>query len=333
MNMSIKKLIRRISAGSLAAAAVVAVFVPLNMGGCGGTDLTNGIGGAVGGSLTHNPSPSPAVSTGGGSPLDIGNITNVGSFTNFGSGRVDYLQLAQGGFEMFQGSTLGENQERALGQEVALSATGRWNVVNDDALNNYVQMVAQTLADSTPQGGEPVAFVLDTNVPNAFSGPTGYIMVTRGLLAQLRDESELAGVMGHELGHIIKHHGLNSAKQAMITGGALKAGTSSLSRNALVGMGAPLADQIITSGYSQAQENEADKIAVGLSAAAGYDPQGYVRALQRLQPLQKGGNQAFSTHPDIADRINSVSREIAARKFAGGQTNQQRYQTIVLKQR
>lgn len=308
------KQVKALAAGSMATAAVVAVLAPLNMGGCGGGDIGASLGGAVG-----------SIASGGKGALGGGGVS-TGELITRGVGV---------GKNILEALSLNEDDERAMGQSVALEATSRYGVTNDRELTKYVTLVAQTLADGTTKGGRPVVAVLNTSDVNAYSGPSGYIMITRGLLDQLQDESELAGVLAHEMGHVIEQHGFKLVRDDKLGQAVVGAATINQRETALLGFGKNLAGNVLGSPYNQGQENEADADAVRIMAAAGYDPQGYVRALQRLAALQTSGgaNRAFSTHPALADRIRSVSNQIQRENLAGGQTNQPRYAATVIRGR
>jgi len=287
---------------------VATSLASLNMGGC--SDAGKAI--------------SDAASTVGGS-------ASVLSTGGHGGGSADTVQRAltgvQGAGQALHGLNLSDEEERALGECVALQGADRYGVVHDDALNRYVTMVAQTITDATAGGGKPVAFVLASNDINAYSGPTGYVMITRGLLNQLQDESELAGVLAHEMGHVVERHGLQTVSASEQAAGFQKIGEAAAGRQAgLVGLGAGLVKNVFGVPYSQGQESQADTDAVRFMVAAGYDPEGYIRALQRLQSVGAGRREVLSTHPNIGDRINSVRGEIGRLGARGGATNQARFQ-------
>jgi predicted Zn-dependent protease len=221
--------------------------------------------------------------------------------------------------------SLDEREERAMGQAVALEATARDPVLKDEAVNRYVLMVGQAVADSAPSGGSPVVIVLDTQKVNAYAAPSGYVMITRGLLTKLGDESELAGVLAHEIGHVAEQHGLKNVKDSALANVAIDATAMAARKRQLGDVFKQVVGPFLDSAYSQGQEKQADVDAVRLTAAAGYDPQGYVRALQRLQAEQGRGGGALSTHPDIRSRIATVSAQIRDENLTGGQRNRERF--------
>lgn len=293
---------RRAAAWSVAAVAVLGTAgMVLHLGGCGSGkgvgDVMKGMGAVAGGV--------------------------VGGRTG---------QLIQGGSagvgQIAEGVSLSESDERGLGECVALQAVENYRIVDDDNLSRYMTMVAQTISDAGPVSGRPVAFVLDTDEVNAFSGPTGYIMITRGLLVRLSDESELAGVIAHETGHVVERHGLAAVRTSKVWQGLVTAGSAAAGRNEqLVGVGAEVANFTLRSSYNQGQENEADVDAVRYMVGAGYDPQGYVRALQKAESGSGGG--FGKSHPATGDRIRNVQSEIARAGGQGGATNADRFQSYV----
>jgi predicted Zn-dependent protease len=233
---------------------------------------------------------------------------------------VDIGAVVQGGTKMFQSQTLSEKDEDSIGQSVAVQATNRWRVYSDDNLNRYCTLVARVIAASSGQSQiKPNVAVLDTTEVNAFSGPHGYIFITRGALTRMHDESELAGVLAHEFGHLAKHHGLNAVRSSGFMDGFLTAAKGSSDQVRAFGNVADGAGEaVINTGFSQPQEEEADKAGVGYLIAAGYDPNGFLHFLQRIQQEQGAGGKPFGTHPGIGDRIKKVSDQIA-KSGVGGQ--------------
>ncbi|HXE54220.1 MAG TPA: M48 family metalloprotease [Tepidisphaeraceae bacterium] len=229
----------------------------------------------------------------------------------------------------FKAASLDQRHERAIGESVSLALTNQYGVVTDEQLARYVVLVGQTVASRTPRADQPWVFgVLATDDVNAFSGPGGYVWITRGAIRQMQDESELAGVLGHEIGHVVKGHGLAAAKQAGLADAAVTAVQSENDMSQFNGLSDKVADVIIKQGFSQPQEFEADQMSVQFTAAAGYDPDGFLRFLQRIRQQQKaGGSNLFSTHPGLDERIKRVADEISAAGTGGhGQTLKERFE-------
>ena len=208
--------------------------------------------------------------------------------------------------------TLDEHSEPDLGESVGVSLTNSYPSPQIDPWTKYVAFVGMTVASTSPDQNIRYVFgVLNTNEVNACSGPGGYIFVTRGALKNMKDEAELAGVLAHEMAHILNHDGLSKARGAaqqklLGDGMSFNKATAKFSKLADVGVTAILANP-----YSQGQETDADKKAVHLMSAAGYTPTSYLNFIQRLATLQANGGGAFSTHPNAADRATAISQEIS----------------------
>ena len=257
---------------------------------------------------------------------------NVGGGCSGGHG-VDIGALVQGGTKFAQASSLNEKDEDSIGQSVAVQATNRWKVYADPELNKYVTRVGRTVGAASPAAKLKLYFaVLDTSDVNAFSGPHGYVFITRGALSRMRDESELAGVLGHEIGHIVKKHGLDAVIKAGQEQGLLTMAKGANKHIAAFGKTADtVGDAAINVGFSEPQEEEADAEGVKYVIAAGYDPNGFLHFLQRIKQEQGGGGKPFGTHPGVEDRLKKVSDQIA-KAHAGGQgaTLANRFQQFVV---
>jgi beta-barrel assembly-enhancing protease len=221
--------------------------------------------------------------------------------------------------------TLGPAQENAIGEAVGVAITNRFPLVPNDDLQKYVILVGLNVANASSNPGAPWIFgVIDSPDINAFSGPNGYVFITRGALRQMKDEAELAGVLAHEIGHVCAHDGLEQVKAAELRGAGqdfMKAGGSQTQQ--FSGVADMAVDGITKQAYSQPQELGADGAAVQIMSAAGYDPTSYLRFLQRMQGIS-GGGAVLSTHPNIGARIQRVNQEMA-RARRGGATLADRF--------
>lgn len=222
--------------------------------------------------------------------------------------------------------TIGEAQETAIGESVAIAITNRYPLVPNDELQKYVMLVGLNVASvSANPTIEWIFGVIDSPDINAFSGPNGYVFITRGALRQMRDEAELAGVLAHEVGHVIAHDGLEQVKAAEQRGALqdlMKAGGSDTQQfSAIADLGV---DVVTKQAYSQPQELRSDAAAVQLMASAGYDPASYLRFLQRMQGMTSGG-AVLSTHPNIGARIQTVNQAMSRLTRRGGATLPDRF--------
>jgi predicted Zn-dependent protease len=261
-----------------------------------------------------------AAGCGANSPLSAENLGNaIGGPTG---------SLIKAGGHEANALALSEKDEDAMGQSVGVACTSTYGVYNNDQVLTYVTLVGLTVANSSPNpGGNYVFGVLDTEEINAFSGPNGYIFVTRGALEHMQDEAELAGVLAHEVGHVCHHDGLKQVKAAE-QNAALAQGMQASSATAQFAQFTNSAvDAITKTGYTQPQEFSADDEGVKIMTAAGYDPHSYLNFLKRLAALQAStGGSIMSTHPAIGLRVNKVSAEIVQMNNPGGATLADRFQ-------
>jgi len=218
-------------------------------------------------------------------------------------------------------------QEAALGKKEHPKIIAQYGgVYGDPELADYVARVGRkVLAKSDTPDRNFTFTVLDTPVVNAFALPGGYVYITRGLLALANSEAELAGVLGHEIGHVSARHSAkryNKSVWASLGAGLLGAVAGSSEVQDLANLGSSL----YLSSYSRKQEYQADTLGVRYLASAGYDPfaqAAFLAKLERSTLLERrlgggsggGGGGFFATHPRSADR---VSRAVEAARKAGG---------------
>jgi predicted Zn-dependent protease len=169
--------------------------------------------------------------------------------------------------------------------------------------------------------------VLNNSVPNAWALPGGKIAINRGLLTELKSESELAAVLGHEVVHAAARHSAQQMSRGMLTQGLVVAttvATNDSSYRDLAAMGAGLAGQLALSKYGRSAELESDRFGMRYMRDAGYDPQGAVTLQETFVRLSEGRDQdwisgLFASHPPSVERVNE-NRQRANRWAAGGIT-------------
>jgi predicted Zn-dependent protease len=249
------------------------------------------------------------------------NTDTIGNFVGGNNGQ--YIKATG---KLAASVSITPQDEDAMGQSVGVQLTSTYGIYNDPQAEKYVTLVGLTVASSsTNPTGNYVFGILDTPEVNAFSGPNGYVFITRGALAQMRDEAELAGVLGHEIAHVCHHDGRHLVETEERNGAIqdlLATNNAAQQFSALTDAGI---DAITKTGYSQPQEFAADKDGVVFMTAAGYDPNSYLHFLQRILQEQSGGGQVFSTHPDVIDRLKKVSDQINGMNHTGGATLPDRY--------
>ncbi|MHB1085800.1 MAG: M48 family metalloprotease [Thiobacillus sp.] len=227
--------------------------------------------------------------------------------------KVDAGQL---GFALFGDYSIEE--ENRIGKQISGNLLGAVQLVRDDTLQRYVNLVGNWVA--LQSGRKDVTWhfgVLDTEDINAFAAPGGYIFVTRGLYRLLNNEAELAGVLGHEIAHVTKKHHLKVLKQSSLIS-ALGQAASSKAQGSdpmvqnLIGNGA----EIMARGLDKNAEFEADRVGIVFAARAGYDPWGLPTVLQDMAALPAKDNRTsllYKTHPHPADRLAALGDAVEGR--------------------
>ncbi|MEM9019006.1 MAG: M48 family metallopeptidase [Planctomycetota bacterium] len=159
--------------------------------------------------------------------------------------------------------------------------------------------------------------VLDSSVINAFALPGGKVFMSRGLMEKMTNEAQLAGVLGHEIGHVTRRHGNQRISQAMliqfgVVGLAVAGSLSDSEWAQMIGLGAAAGGQLYLLKYTRDQETEADFYGVQYMAAAGYNPVGQVQVMEILREASggQGGPEWLSTHPAPDTRISDLQRLI-----------------------
>jgi predicted Zn-dependent protease len=207
-----------------------------------------------------------------------------------------------------QMSLLSEAEELAIGAQQDVEIRREMGVYNDPELQRYVSDIGQELARKSHRPNLPWSFtVVDNAAINAFALPGGYVYVTRGILAYLDDESELAGVLGHEIGHVTARHAAQAYTRQAQAGIALAIlGIFVPSTQAFSDLGATGLSVLFLRNGREA-EIEADRLGVEYGSGAGYDPAGVPRFLSTLARVdamsERGVPNWLSTHPDPGSRV------------------------------
>ena len=217
---------------------------------------------------------------------------------------------------------LSVENEKKLGADNARQVEMTMGLINRPrATVEYVQTIGKRLSSFSPYQAVDYQFhIANSKVPNAFALPGGYVYVTRGLLILVNSEDELAGVIGHEVGHVAARHAVERLTRAApigivtgITAAAVSIASPTLA-TVISGSG-NLLNAAILAPYSRNQENEADKIGQELAARAGWDPEGITNFLKTLEREAKqhedneNGTSIFATHPATPKRIQMTSRQ------------------------
>ena len=210
---------------------------------------------------------------------------------------------------------MSEDQEISIGREMNPEILKEYGDYPADQLQNYVANVGKRLANASDRTDLFFHFrVVNSPEVNAFALPGGYVYVTRGLLAYVNSESELAGVLGHEIGHVTARHAVRQYTKAASYN--LATGIASIFVPGVNNFGqiADIAFVAITSGYSRDYEREADRLGVKYALKAGYDPKAVSNFLHTLDLLdkvkgQKTYHSLFATHPKTEERVALAESE------------------------
>ncbi len=227
------------------------------------------------------------------------------------------------------------SEEIRFGREVAARLIGRYGLNNNDQLIKYVNLVGHTLAANSNRPELKYYFaVLNTSEINAYAAPGGYIFVTKGAIDKMQDESELAGVIAHEMGHVngkhvVKELDIKAAEGSAVSGLArLIGGGTESARLAFSKAVDKAMDTLFKTGYKREDEIQADKGSVMLCAVAGYDPTGLIRYFERIGASKGKTTEVLDkTHPAYETRIVLLKDTLTEAGIdpAGLQTHKERF--------
>ena len=223
------------------------------------------------------------------------------------------LKKAQDSKQKIDDLTISDAEERQIGEEVSTKVRARFGVVQDPAIHKYVTLLGTTLAKESERPNLNWTFVvLDTDGVNAFASPGGIVHVTRGALALAKNEAELAGVLGHEIGHVAHKHTVNAIKKS----NAVKMGTDAAGRSSFLSSYANKAyEMILENNFDRGDELDADKVGVELAGKAGYKAASLGDFLERLDDRNKNQaerNGLFASHPETKERIDKIRKQAAS---------------------
>jgi beta-barrel assembly-enhancing protease len=247
------------------------------------------------------------------------------------------LGVVAGGAAVAGACGITTQQEVEMGRQYAAEINRQLPIVNDAAVNRYINDLGRSIARHGPRRIGYQFFVVNAEQINAFAVPGGYIYVNRGLVEQTRNMSELAGVLAHEIAHVEHRHGIDQMERMQtanigltalyVLTGRTPTGLDEAAVNVLGGL--------YFARHSREAENEADREAVGLLVRSGIDPNGLTSffnvllAEQRRSPTRV--EQWFSTHPLTTDRVaqtQAVIRQVPAAQLRGLRQDAQDYQAM-----
>lgn len=223
-----------------------------------------------------------------------------------------------------------EAEKQAIGAGVSENIRTKFGVVQDARVHRYVTLVGALLALKSQKPDYTWRFiVLDTDAVNAFAAPGGSIHITKGALALMSSEAERAGVLGHELVHVIEDHTV----KAITKGGLISAGTEATGKGGLVT--SALVDKVTDvalQGFGRGEELESDHDGAALANKAGYQPDGLLRFLQKLRDRNRNATDKrglFASHPQMQERLDKLTSQIGKERLAAAVTLEPRYRQFV----
>ena len=239
--------------------------------------------------------------------------------------------------------------EIALGNGITAGVLGATKLHPDQNLQRYVNRIGKWLAMHSERADLPWSFgVMDTETINAFAMPGGAVLVSHGLVKRLASEAELAGVLAHEIAHVVKKHQLAAIQSTLSSdvwaGMGKDAAGQAIGRRGggdafgLKGAAANAGVEAVKSGVflrplDRGMEYEADRMGVVIAARSGYDPYGLVAVLSMLAQVKGDGSGAaiFDTHPAASDRIAELEGFMAKMgdRVASLPQNEARFRQVV----
>ena len=225
------------------------------------------------------------------------------------------------------GCAVDDDQEKSIGQQAAAEIDAQVPLVNDAAINSYLTEFGTTLAVRSDDRKRDWRFrVVDSDVINAFALPGGFIYVNRGLIERAATTSELAGVLGHEISHVLLRHSAERLEKAQKTnvGISLVCGLTNICSSDAARVAINVGGAALFAKFSRKDELEADSAAVAVVLRAGYDPEGIATMFDKLLRTREQRPDIvagwFASHPLEETRIRAV--ETVIRSTAPAQSAQ-----------
>lgn len=225
-----------------------------------------------------------------------------------------------------------DQQEADIGAEVSQRIRDRYGVVQDADVHRYVSLVGTVLAQASTRPNLPWKFiVLDTDGVNAFAAPGGYIHITRGALALMSNEAELADALAHEITHVTEKHTLAAIQKSK--GFQMAADQTNVTRGSEIFQRlVDMSTDLVLKGFGRNEELEADQKGIRLANKVGYAPGGLAEFLTRLSDRNKTSNVKqglFASHPDMQERLDKLRKQIETEKLTSTATLPDRYRKFI----
>jgi predicted Zn-dependent protease len=218
-----------------------------------------------------------------------------------------------------------ESQEIQLGKQTSQSAIATYGEYDHGGVQALVQEMGMRMAKASERPALPWEFhVIDDEQINAFAAPGGYIFITRGILAHMNSEAELASVLGHEIGHVTARHSVQQISKQQLATAGLGLGMIFSSTVRDLGGGLMQGLQLLFLKFGRDDESQADALGFRYMTDAGYDPHGASDMFRTLDRVSGSGGQRMpewaSTHPDPANRVAKATQRADSLEAAGKAT-------------
>lgn len=251
--------------------------------------------------------------------LKLLSVTFLLLFCGAAQAQFNLNRIFDAGKDVVKATTgISEEEEIKIGGELAGRMLGQVALVDDANVQAYVNRVGRWVASQGERPDLPWKFGV-ANAPqiNAMAMPGGTILITRGLYDLLENEAQLAGVLGHEIAHVVKKHHINVMQnQSWISAGANLASAGRGGNNQLQKVALDFFKNLFINGLDKGAEYDADATGAILATRAGYNAFGLVEVLHKLNARSKGDENTallFKTHPSPAERIDNLGKLLAPR--------------------